>query len=106
LFAGFLSSVVLITFKFSKIIELIPTTGIPILFFLGIRAVTKRKFKTGCYLLLATLFSILANFIHLLNLPFNQIDTYCLLLASALICFGLAGKNTKHISQINYYNLD
>jgi hypothetical protein len=104
LIIGFIVSIVFIIFKFEKIINLIPTIGIPILFFLGIWAVRKGKSKIGSYLLLGTLFSILANFIHLLNLPFNRIDTYCLLLASALICFGLAGKNTSQLGQINNHN--
>ncbi len=93
---GVILSFILITFNFQKIIDLIPTIGIPIVCFLGVWAVFKRKFKIGLYLLLGTLFSVLANFIELLNQPFNQIDTYCLLLASALICFGLAGKMSSN----------
>jgi hypothetical protein len=48
------------------------------------------------YILLGTFFSILANFLYLFRLPFNQIDTYCLLLSLVLMCFGLAGKNCVH----------
>jgi hypothetical protein len=96
-FLGLISSVILITFTFQKVIDIIPTIGIPVVCIHGIWAVRKRKFKIGFLLLLATLFSILANFIHLLNLPLNQIDAYCILLAAALICFGLAGKNTEHL---------
>jgi hypothetical protein len=96
LFVGFISAIIFITFKFTKVIYLIPTFGIPALFILGIWAVRKRKFKIGFYILLGTLFSILANFIQLLKLPFNQVDAFCLLLASALICFGLAGENANY----------
>jgi hypothetical protein len=96
-FLGFISSVVLITFNLQKVIDIIPTIGIPIVCIFGLWAVRKRNFKIGLLLLSATLFAILANFIQLLNLPLNQIDTYCILLAAALICFGIAGKNTEHL---------
>ncbi len=91
LFIGFISSVIFSIFKFNKIIDLIPTIGIPILFILGIWAIRKRKFKIGYCILLGTFFSILANFIQLLKLPFNQVDAFCILLAFALIFFGLSG---------------
>jgi hypothetical protein len=101
---GFISSVVFIIFNFQKIIDIIPTVGIPIVCLLGIWAISKRRLKIGFYLLLGTFFSILANFIQLLDLPFNQIDTYCFLLASALFCFGLAGNKT-HAKSPKYYEL-
>jgi hypothetical protein len=106
LFIGFISSIIFITFQFIKIINLIPSIGIPILFMLGIWAVRKRKFKIGCYILLGTFFSILANFIQLLKLLFNQVDAFCFLLASALMCFGLAGENANLSNQVHHQNTD
>ena len=99
---GFISSVVFIIFNFQKVIDIIPSIGIPIVCLFGIWAICKRRLKIGFYLLFGTFFSILANFIQLFDIPFNQIDTYCLLLASALICFGLAGNNTP-VKNTKYY---
>ena len=95
IFSGVISSVVFISFNFQKVIDIIPKIGITLVCLLGIWAVIKRRFKIGFYLLLGTFFSVLANFIQIINLPFNQIDSYCVLLATALICFGLAGRNTR-----------
>ncbi len=94
IFIGIILSATFITFNLQKQINLIPTIGIPIVSFFAISAVKKCKFKIGFHLLLGVLFSILANFLHFINLPFNQVDTYCNLLASALICFGMTGKPT------------
>ncbi len=101
LFVGFILMFVFINFNFEYGFALTPTIGIPIVFLLGIWAVFKGLLRIGIFLLLGTLFSVCANFIDLLRLPFNQVDTYCILLAAALICFGLAAKN----SSLNLGNL-
>jgi hypothetical protein len=92
---GFLSLITFIAFNLQNMFTLMPTIGIPMVLILGLWAIKMRKYKVGLYILLGTFFSIIANFLYLFNLPFNQIDAYCLLLASALICFGLAGKRRK-----------
>jgi hypothetical protein len=94
---GFLSLTTFITFNLQNMFTLMPTIGISMVLILGLWAIKMRKYKVGLYILLGTFFSIIANFLYLFNLPFNQIDAYCLLLASALICFGLAGKRRKQL---------
>lgn len=94
---GFLSLITFIAFNLQNMFTLIPTIGIPMVLILGLWAIKMRKYKIGLYILLGTFFSIIANFLYLFNLPFNQIDAYCLLLALVLICFGLAGKSKKQI---------
>jgi hypothetical protein len=100
LFIGFILMFVFIVFNLGQGFNVIPVIGIPIVFFLSIWAFIKGRLRIGLILLLATMFSVFANFIDLLQLPFNQVDTYCILLAAALICFGLAGKNREKIHEI------
>jgi hypothetical protein len=94
LLLGFLSLIASITFDWLNIFTLLPSIGIPLVFILGLWALKLQKYKIGLYILLATFFSMVANFLNFFNLPFDQINTYCLLNASALICFGLARKTS------------
>ena len=82
--------------KQDKLLEFLPLVGILIALLFGIFALIKKKSKLGIYLLLATLFSILANTFGLLELPINPLTTYCVLLSLVLLCFGLAANQERH----------
>lgn len=91
--SGIITAFTCISFQFQKVIDIIPMFGILVVFLLGIWALKKRNNKLGSYLVLATFFASLANFIQIFNLPIDEIDSYCVLLAMALICFGFAAKS-------------
>ncbi len=76
--------------KLGKVFELTPLIGILMVLILGIVALTNGNKKAGIYLLLATLFSVLANTFPLFHLPVNELTIYCFLLSFVLVCFGLA----------------
>jgi hypothetical protein len=97
LLLGILSLIIFIAFNLQYMFTLMPTIGIPLVLILGLWAIKLRKYKIGLFILLGTFFSIIANFLYLFNLPFNQVDAYCLLLALALICFGFAIKSKKQL---------
>jgi hypothetical protein len=77
----------------AKVFEITPLIGILFVLILGIIALLKGDKKVAIYLLLATLFSVLANTFPLLKLPINELSVYCFLLSCVLVCFGLAGRN-------------
>ena len=80
----------------SKVIEITPLVGILLVLILGIIALTKGNKMLGMYLLLATIFSVLANIFPLLGLPINPLSAYCFLLSCVLVCFGLAVNSVPH----------
>ncbi len=80
-------------FKFAKGFELLPIAGILMMLILGILALKKGLTEVGKYLLLGVLFSVLANIVGLISLPFNQLTAYCVLLSAVLWCFGMAAKS-------------
>jgi hypothetical protein len=75
-----------------KVFEIMPLVGILIVLIFGVIAFIKGNKRISSYLLIATLFSILANTFNLLKLPFNPLCVYCVLISCVLICFGLAAK--------------
>jgi hypothetical protein len=77
----------------AKVFEITPLIGILIVLIFGIIALVKGNKRVATYLLLATLFSVLANTFPLLKLPVNELSVYCFLLSCVLVCFGLAGSN-------------
>ncbi len=80
----------------NQVFVLMPLIGILCVLIFGIIALKKGYKQAGIYLLLATLFSILANTFNLLELSINPISAYCFFLACVLVCFGMAAKSMNH----------
>jgi hypothetical protein len=72
----------------TKVFEITPLIGILIVLIFGIIAFVKGNKRVATYLLLATLFSVLANTFPLLKLPINELSVYCFLLSSVLLWVG------------------
>ncbi len=70
----------------------IPQVCIPLMMMIGFWALVKKMYNEGLYILLGTIFGILATFNKHLNLPIDTMDAYHYLLAAALMCYGLAAK--------------
>jgi hypothetical protein len=89
---GFLAMLIINLLGYYQAFKFIPEVCISLMMMIGFWALFKGLRTEGIFILLGTIFGILATYNKALKLPIDPTDMYHYLLALALLCYGFAAK--------------